>query len=208
MIVSEQQYLSKNYFHLVDGWKILRYQGILNSTHKNNEFKENFRRRIVDPLIKNGAYSQEELNEFLSLIPADLERKLTDQLLEKYLHKIYFNRCPACQALARTPYAKQCPNCVLRWEHCKKARFKILDYERVAETRMQINGKVLEGELIQGMSLDLLEYDLGIYPKITKIDIQPKLPYLLVEFKQSRFLDEFEQVNFMNREVSLEKKDT
>lgn len=45
--------------------------------------------------------------------------KFIDDVVERMLREqsgqIYFNRCPKCQALARTPTAKQCPKCFYSW---------------------------------------------------------------------------------------------
>jgi hypothetical protein len=35
--------------------------------------------------------------------------------------KIYFNRCPRCQAVTRTPTAKQCPKCFFSWHDDKRS---------------------------------------------------------------------------------------
>ena len=40
-------------------------------------------------------------------------RRTSDRILQD--HKVFLNRCPYCNSLARTPTAKQCGKCYKRW---------------------------------------------------------------------------------------------
>ena len=40
---------------------------------------------------------------------------LCARILREHSHEIFFNHCPQCNALARTPKAKQCPSCFHSW---------------------------------------------------------------------------------------------
>jgi hypothetical protein len=48
--------------------------------------------------------------------PDALFALITSRLLRDNATTIVLNRCPECQALCRTPRAKQCPNCQQRWD--------------------------------------------------------------------------------------------
>lgn len=56
--------------------------------------------------------------EVLALI-ADGEEKFYDsvyaRIMREHSHEVFINRCPKCNALARTPKAKQCPKCFHSW---------------------------------------------------------------------------------------------
>ena len=38
-----------------------------------------------------------------------------DRVLSEHADQVVINRCPFCEALARTPRARQCPGCYKRW---------------------------------------------------------------------------------------------
>lgn len=44
-----------------------------------------------------------------------LEQKIAERILKENPDKIYFNNCPKCNKLARTPKAKQCRFCGNDW---------------------------------------------------------------------------------------------
>lgn len=43
------------------------------------------------------------------------EAELLKMLIEKYADKVFWNLCPKCSKLARTPSAKQCRFCYHDW---------------------------------------------------------------------------------------------
>jgi len=43
------------------------------------------------------------------------ERKMVKILITDYKDQLFFNNCPKCEKLARTPYAKQCRHCGHDW---------------------------------------------------------------------------------------------
>jgi len=56
--------------------------------------------------------------EVLKLVAKGREKFIADvveRILREQYDQIFFNRCPKCQALARTPTAKQCPQCFHSW---------------------------------------------------------------------------------------------
>ncbi len=56
--------------------------------------------------------------EVMMLVKKGREKFIADvveRMLREQYDQIFFNRCPKCQALARTPTAKQCPKCFHSW---------------------------------------------------------------------------------------------
>jgi hypothetical protein len=56
--------------------------------------------------------------EVVALLPLgrdECHRRIRDRILNDYYDAIFFNRCPACQRLARTPVAQMCPHCGKTW---------------------------------------------------------------------------------------------
>jgi len=53
---------------------------------------------------------------FLNDDESEVERKrLAKIIFEKYFDKVFWNLCPKCNGLARTPKAKQCRHCYHDW---------------------------------------------------------------------------------------------
>lgn len=46
---------------------------------------------------------------------ADFFHRTSERILAQYPEKVFLNRCPFCNTLARTPTAKQCGKCFRRW---------------------------------------------------------------------------------------------
>jgi hypothetical protein len=53
--------------------------------------------------------------ELVKLGPAAFQSHVVARLLRECSAQLVLNRCPKCQALARTPRAKQCPRCFFSW---------------------------------------------------------------------------------------------
>jgi hypothetical protein len=56
--------------------------------------------------------------EVMKLVAKGREKFIADvveRILREQYDEVVFNRCPKCQALARTPTAKQCPKCFYSW---------------------------------------------------------------------------------------------
>ncbi len=42
-------------------------------------------------------------------------RKTVERILRDYPNEVFLNKCPKCNALTKTPKAKQCPKCYFSW---------------------------------------------------------------------------------------------
>ena len=82
-------YIIKNYSGLMTFFERVAY--------KNMDVKD-YR---VKELLKNGT------EPFL--------QSVCERILREHQEEVIINRCPKCEALARTPIAKQCPKCFFDW---------------------------------------------------------------------------------------------
>lgn len=56
--------------------------------------------------------------DVLALLPLgrdECHRRIRERILKDHFEAIYFNRCPACRRLARTPVARMCTHCGTTW---------------------------------------------------------------------------------------------
>lgn len=86
-------------------------------THGENQDTVEKRRKIY---LNKGWLTDDE--QTLRLLKNGIDHfrlKTAERILEENLAKIYFNNCPKCEELARTPKAKQCRFCGYDW-HQKK----------------------------------------------------------------------------------------
>ncbi len=106
----EKDYIIKNYLVLMTFREKAAHKAILvqqktplEGTKVGTEL--NLRFGATDPEVK--ALVEKGLTRFLD--------DVVERILREQADRIFFNRCPKCQALARTPTAKQCPKCFYSW---------------------------------------------------------------------------------------------
>jgi len=51
---------------------------------------------------------------FLQITKNEFDELVAIKILENYSEQVFFNHCPKCEKLARTPFAKQC-KCGFNW---------------------------------------------------------------------------------------------
>ena len=111
----------------------------------------------------------------LSLLDNGREKfyiKTATRIFEQMPDKIFFNYCPNCNQLARTPYARQCKHCGHSWHDSIKANFKI---NKVIELHSIPNklffiGKIKSGIINIGNKIDLTFLGVANKPVISSID--------------------------------------
>ncbi|NSL88369.1 hypothetical protein ECE50_016135 [Chitinophaga sp. Mgbs1] len=59
--------------------------------------------------------NQPEVQELLKDGAAIFRMRTAERLLREFPEQIYFNNCPQCGRLARTPQAQQCRYCLHCW---------------------------------------------------------------------------------------------
>jgi hypothetical protein len=150
--------------------------------HNNSMFKlgtpekynsiESYNARVKS--FKDRNYTTED-PEVLSLLNEGREQfyiKTATRIFEQSHNDIYFNNCPNCTLLARTPYARQCKHCGHSWHETIAANFKV---KKILELKLKPNilfiiGKISSGTINIGMRIDLTFLGVSIKPVINSID--------------------------------------
>ena len=96
--------------------------------------------------------------------------KTAERIFNENSDKIYFNKCPKCDRLARTPQAKQCRYCGYTWHKYVVATFQIASAFQVTGRAFFILGDILTGVIKTGMKVDLTTLGLAIKPTIIAIE--------------------------------------
>ena len=125
----------------------------------------------VDFLQEKGWLSNDK--EVLNLLNEGYElfrSNTAERILKENSDKIYFNNCPKCSKLARTPQAKQCRHCGYSWHKQIVASFQIASAFQVVDRAFYILGDVLTGEIKVGMKADLTTLGLAAKPTIESIE--------------------------------------
>jgi hypothetical protein len=94
-----------------------------------------------------------------------------ERILRDNSGKIYFNLCPKCAKLARTPQAKQCRYCGYSWHKQVVATFQIASAFELTERQVFfVLGDILTGNIKIGMKADLTVLGLVIKPTIRALE--------------------------------------
>lgn len=96
--------------------------------------------------------------------------KTAERIYEENRDRIYFNKCPKCNRLARTPQAKQCRFCGYNWHQYVVATFKIASAFQLTGKTFFLLGDMLSGVVRIGMKADLTILGLASKPTITAIE--------------------------------------
>jgi hypothetical protein len=92
------------------------------------------------------------------------------RIFNEHKNKIYFNYCPNCKKIARTPQAKQCRFCYHSWHDKVVATFQIASAFELHNKRFYILGDLLSGKIKIGNVIDLTILGLATKPKVTGIE--------------------------------------
>ncbi|MBI3233097.1 MAG: hypothetical protein HYZ42_03500 [Bacteroidetes bacterium] len=114
---------------------------------------------ILD-LLKDG-YDSFELNVAYRIISQNPE-------------KIFFNNCPKCDKLARTPYARQCRFCGHSWHNLIVAQFKLRSSSQLFLRGFFLFGQITKGEIQKGQYMDLTMLGLNKKPRIDSLKFARK----------------------------------
>jgi hypothetical protein len=118
--------------------------------------------------------SEPEILEFLKNGYDDFEINIAKRIIAETPDKIFFNNCPNCNKLARTPYARQCRHCGHNWHNLTKAKFKLNDSFQITGRYFFLFGQITEGQINKGDFMDLTMLGLNKKPKIEAIDFALK----------------------------------
>jgi hypothetical protein len=208
-IISEREYLMNNYLHLVGGQSRLAFNQLV-KTQKENYLK-GYKKQFIDPQIKRGLYTEEDLNDFIKLTEEEAKDVLLKEIKVRKWDKFYLNRCPKCQNLGRTPYARQCPSCFFKWHDSLKGKFRVKKtYYLESRNRFYIMGEIHDGLVKIDWHVNLIDFNLNFKPKITAVDFMDfnnrteSYVCLGLEHKNEAELKLFEQMNILERIVEIE----
>ena len=104
----------------------------------------------------------------------NFELNVANRIMAQNPEKVYFNNCPKCNKLARTPYARQCRHCGHNWHKLTVAQFKLNDSFQLTGRLFFLLGQVTKGEIKQGQIIDLTILGLNKKPKIEAIEFALK----------------------------------
>lgn len=135
----------------------LNYDISENSSSANLYYKHGWLSKDSEVLdLLNEGYEAFELN-------------LAQRIMREASEKVYFNNCPKCGQLARTPYARQC-RCGYQWHHIIQAQFHLESAFQITGRGFFLIGKLIKGEVKQGNYIDLTPFGLNSKPTIERIE--------------------------------------
>ncbi|GAB3513074.1 hypothetical protein [Emticicia fontis] len=146
--------------------------------HYQTAFKLDFNLSDSSPRVqlyfKNGWLSNDP--QVLDLLKDGYEAfefNVVKRVMSQTPEKVYFNNCPKCGQLARTPYARQC-RCGHQWRDKIVAQFLLDDAFQITGRPFFIVGKILEGRIDKGNYIDLRRIGINRKPIIEAVEIVTK----------------------------------
>lgn len=126
-------------------------------------------------MVEKGWISEQpEIQNFLKDGYDDFELKTALRIITVSADKVFFNNCPKCKRLARTPYARQCRHCGHAWHELTAAQFKIKSAFQLTNREFFLLGQITKGEIIEGQFIDLTMVGLNKKSKIETIEFALK----------------------------------
>ena len=168
---------------------IVNYFGRLLTQNENAALRHNHAMSKIGPKEKYKTLEQYELKvkfyergnylffdspAVLQLLEKGIENfhiTTASRIIEQTPELVYFNRCPRCQQLARTPYAKQCRRCGHNWHNVIGANFKIKKILEISGKPqfLYFAGELIDGRVKKGMRIDLTFMSVAEKPIIESI---------------------------------------
>ncbi len=105
------RYIFNYYAHLMTVREKAAYKSIQAETKAQNVEGT----KMSHLLRERWVSSDPEVKALLANGPDAFMKSVSDRILREHPEQVYFNCCPKCKALARTPTAKQCPKCFYSW---------------------------------------------------------------------------------------------
>jgi hypothetical protein len=139
--------------------------------HQMSSFKSNENPKFGKIMIDKGWISSDP--EIINLLKNGYEvfkQNIITRIMTETPEKVFFNNCPKCNKLARTPHAKQCRYCSYNWHHLAVAQFKLNDALQITGRKFFLTGQIIEGEIKEGQLIDLRILGLNKKVKIESIE--------------------------------------
>lgn len=126
-------------------------------------------------MIEKGWISTDpKIANFLSNGYEEFEFNVARRIMTEFSKKVFFNNCPKCDKLARTPYAKQCRCCGYSWHHLIAAHFQVKNVFQVTGRKLFFIGQIIDGKIKEGQQMDLRTLGLDKKLKIESIELALK----------------------------------
>jgi hypothetical protein len=153
------QYILTYFSHLMtdDETLALKYHRYTHKTADNPEI-----RRVM--MERGWINDNPEILALLSDGYEAFEKNVALRILTETPEKVFFNHCPRCGKLARTPRARQCRHCSHRWHDLIVAQFRLDHSLQLNEQHFYLFGQMAKGEAKPGQWIDLTP--LGINKRI------------------------------------------
>ncbi len=101
----------------------------------------------------------------------DFVLRTAERIEKENPNQYVINRCPACNFIARTPYAKQCRKCSNNWHNEIEGEFKFDDCLKLSRIPyLFIVGELVKGNVFENSRIDLTNFQLNIIAKVKKIE--------------------------------------
>lgn len=104
-------YIFHNYFGLMTEAEKMAYTALINEWKGGNSSSENMKRQLR---FRFGA-SEPGVVALLNQGAGQFLIATGNRILSDHASEVFLNRCPKCNALARTPEACLCPSCGHTW---------------------------------------------------------------------------------------------
>ncbi|WP_199174569.1 hypothetical protein [Flavobacterium sp. 9] len=104
----------------------------------------------------------------------EFELNVANRILAQNPDKVFFNNCPKCNQLSRTPYARQCRFCGHNWHNLRVAQFKLNNSFQITGREFFLLGQVVKGEIKTGQFIDLTMLGLNKRPQIAVVEFALK----------------------------------
>ncbi|QRA44282.1 hypothetical protein [Chryseobacterium cucumeris] len=151
--------------------KLMTKDEALALNHHMYTLKSSENTRMRNIMIERGwINSDPEVIQLLEHGYEVFEQNVVTRIMKETPEKVFFNNCPKCHKLARTPRAKQCRYCGYNWHHLTVAQFQLNNTFQVTGRIFFLLGQIAEGKIKEGQRIDLRILGLNKKPKIQSIE--------------------------------------
>ncbi len=119
---------------------------------------------------KNWIFEDPEVLKFAKNGYDEFELRAAKRIMIDAGNKVYFNKCPNCGKLARTPQARQCRHCGANWHDITTAKFQLSSSFQLTDKPFFLTGQITEGKVSKGDFIDLTMIGLNCKPRISAIE--------------------------------------
>jgi len=154
-----------------------------------------FRKR-KNSFIRKGLIKEDPKS--LKIIQEGFEQfiiKTATRIRSESKNQYCLNKCPECERLTRTPYAKQCRKCGHKWHKQIAGYFQFITCFRISgRSHIYIAGEFIGNHIQRDYYLDLTNFQLNIKPQIKEIEFclkhvngeKKEIPALRIEIDEGQ----------------------